>query len=136
MPIFFGLFTMLRASYELRHQPAFLWIQDLSQPDHAIYMGITKLPLLGDGLEYLNILPLVMMALWVVSAFSAPLPDDPQQRSMQKMMRFMPLMFGIMLYSYASGLALYMCVSALWTVIEQRIIKAKYGTIAAGTSPM
>ncbi len=136
MPIFFGLFTMLRASYELRHQPAFLWIQDLSQPDHAIHLGITNLPLFGNGLEYLNILPIVMMLLWVLSAFSAPLPEDPQQRSMQKMMRFMPLMMGIFLYSYASGLALYMCVSALWTVIEQRIIKAKYGTLAAGTSPM
>lgn len=136
MPIFFGLFTMLRASYELRQQPAFSFIQDLSQPDHAVYLGLKHLPFLGDGLEYLNILPLVMMALWVVSAFSAALPEDPQQRSMQKMMRFMPLLFGVMLYTYASGLALYMCVSALWTVIEQRIIKAKYGTIAAGTSPM
>ena len=86
--------------------------------------------------EYFNLLPLIMMVLWGVNAFRTKLPDDPQQRTQRKMMRFMPLMFGIMLYSYASGLALYMCVSALWTVIEQRIIKAKYGTIAAGTSPM
>ena len=35
IPIFFGLFSALRASIELRQAP-WLWVPDLSQPDHLI----------------------------------------------------------------------------------------------------
>ncbi|MEZ5988521.1 MAG: membrane protein insertase YidC [Planctomycetota bacterium] len=130
MPIFFGLFTMLRASYELRHAPAFLWIQDLSQPDRLFSLGLPGM------FSHFNLLPLLMMALWTYSAFSTTLPEDPQQRSVQRMMRFMPLIFGVMLYNYASGLALYMVASATWTIVEQRVIKKKYGSVAPGASPI
>jgi membrane protein insertase Oxa1/YidC/SpoIIIJ len=37
-----------------------------------------------------------------------------------------------MLYNYASGLALYMTISALWSTIEMRIIKKKLGGTAPG----
>ncbi|MCB9890601.1 MAG: membrane protein insertase YidC [Planctomycetes bacterium] len=136
MPVFIGLFTMLRASFELRHQPFLLWIKDLSLPDRAMHLGITDLPLLGNGLEYLNVLPLIMAVLWGLNMFGQPLPEDPQQRSMQRMMRFMPFVFVIFLYNYASGLALYMCVSALWTLFEQRIQRKRYGDMATAGTPM
>lgn len=136
MPVFIGLFTMLRASFELRHQPFMLWIKDLSLPDRALRLGMTDLPLIGNSLEYLNILPLVMAVLWGLNMVGQPLPEDPQQRSMQRMMRFMPFVFVIFLYNYASGLALYMCVSALWTLFEQKLQRKKYGDMATAGSPM
>ena len=49
IPIFFGLFTMLRQAVELRNA-SFLWVHDLSQPD-----TIAHIPGLGWPI---NILPL------------------------------------------------------------------------------
>ena len=49
IPIFFGLFTMLRQTVELRNA-SFLWVHDLSQPD-----TVGHIPILGWPL---NILPL------------------------------------------------------------------------------
>ncbi|HHI80106.1 MAG TPA: membrane protein insertase YidC [Planctomycetes bacterium] len=124
MPVFLGLFTMLRASFELRHQPFVGWINDLSQPDRFLFLGNHNLPIVP---HYLNLLPILMMVFWVWSAFSQKPATDPQQRQTQQMMRFMPLIFGLMLYNYASGLALYMCVSAIWSLLEQKIVRKRMG---------
>jgi YidC/Oxa1 family membrane protein insertase len=42
---------------------------------------------------------------------------------MQKMMMFMPILFGFFLYNYAAGLSLYMITTSLFGVIEQTVIK-------------
>ena len=67
-----------------------------------------------------------------------PLPTDPQQRQMQQMMRFMPLIFAVMLYNYASALLLYMVTSMTWSLIESTIVKKILGPVdpsAAGMAP-
>jgi YidC/Oxa1 family membrane protein insertase len=135
-PVFIGLFLMLRTSYEMFHQPFALWITDLSVPDRLFYIGLEDLPLLGDSLAYFNLLPVLMVLLWGVNAFRMPLPDDPQQRQQQQIMRFMPIMMGIFLYNYASGLALYMVISALWTLIEQTIVRKKFGPVTGMPTTM
>ena len=139
MPIFIGLFMMLRTSFELRHEPFFSWITDLSMPDRLFYLGgpdlknaIGCIPFPLPDFTYLNLLPILFTTLWVVNSFGQKISEDPQQRQMQKMMRFMPIMFAVMLYNYASGLALYMTISALWSTIEMRIIKKKLGGTAPG----
>lgn len=123
MPVFLGLFTMLRASFPLRHQPFVGWINDLSQPDRLAALGLPYVP-------YLNLLPLLMLTLWIINAFRTPLSDDPQQKQQQRMMRWMPMVFGVMLYGYASGLALYMTASAIWSLVEQRVVRKKVGKVA------
>ncbi|MFQ5504141.1 MAG: membrane protein insertase YidC [Planctomycetota bacterium] len=123
MPIFFGLFTMLRASIALRHQPFVGWISDLSEPDRLFHIE-HSLPVVPKDI---NLLPLLMMSLWIYNSFNTPLSQESQQRQQQQIMRFMPLIFGVMLYNYASGLSLYMTISALWSLVEQRIVKKKTG---------
>ncbi len=121
IPIFIGLFTALRTSYDLRQEPFFGWLDDLSQPDQLFYLGF------GDVVPYFNLLPLLMVGLWWWLQSGTPLPTDPQQRQMMKIMRFMPLMFGVMLYNYASGLMVYMITSSLFALVEQRIVKRVLG---------
>ncbi len=117
-PVFIGLFQILRTSFELRHQPFFGWIDDLSQPDA---LGLPfALPLLGATL---NVLPLLMMASMVVHTKLMPKPADPQAAQMQKMMLFMPFIFGVFLYSYASGLSLYMLTNALLGIVQAKFLK-------------
>ena len=46
-----------------------------------------------------------------------------QQAKMQKMMMWMPVMFGFMLYSYPAGLSLYMITSSAVGIFEIKVIK-------------
>ena len=79
-----------------------------------------------------------MMGLWYWAQSSTPLPTDPQQRQMMKIMRFMPFLIGIMLYNYASGLMLYMITSSAWALVEMRITRRLLGPMpaAGGIAPM
>ena len=120
MPVFIGLFSALRTASELRHQPFFGWIDDLSRPDELLYLG-WDIPILG--MEYLNLLPILMVVLWILQQRGMPQPTDEQQARMQKMMMFMPIMFGFLLYNYAAGLSLYMITSSGLGIFEQRVIK-------------
>jgi len=127
MPIFIGLFQALRSSILLRHEPFFGWIEDLSQPDALIDFGgpLVDFPLLSS-MTTLNILPIIMVVLWVFHQRSMPKPTDPQQAQMQKMMAMMPIIFGFVLYNYAAGLSLYMIMSSLIGIFEQQVIRKRW----------
>jgi YidC/Oxa1 family membrane protein insertase len=113
MPVFFGFFTMIRSAIELRGA-RFLWIADLSKPDTLFMIPGTAFPF--------NLLPLLMggSMLWQ-SHLTPPSPGmDPTQA---KMMRYMPLMFLVFLYTYSSGLALYWTVNNVLTIVQTKLTK-------------
>jgi YidC/Oxa1 family membrane protein insertase len=118
MPVFFGLFSALRTAFDLRQAPFYGYITDLSRPDEMF--GLPKLPLLPDSF---NLLPILMVVLWIVQQMGMPKPADEQAARMQKMMMFMPVVFGFMLYNYAAGLSLYMITTSGCSIIEQKLIK-------------
>lgn len=104
LPVFFGFYRMLGTAIELRNSK-FFWVHDLSQPDTLFH--ISGFPV--------NILPLCMTAssIWMMAI--TPKSGD---KSQQKMMMFMPLIFLYVCYNYASGLALYLMVSNLFSVAQ------------------
>jgi len=106
IPIFFGLFTMLRQAVELRNAN-FLWVKDLSQPD-----TIAHIPGLGWPI---NILPLIMAAtsFWMMRV--TPKSGDANQ---QRVMMFMPLIFIVFCYNFAAALALYYTTQNLFTILQ------------------
>lgn len=106
IPIFFGLFIMLRQAVELRNS-SFLWIRDLSQPD-----TVAHLPGLGWPI---NILPILMAATSVWMMRVTPKSGDPMQ---QRMMTFMPIIFVIFTYNFAAALALYYTTQNLITIVQ------------------
>jgi YidC/Oxa1 family membrane protein insertase len=120
IPVFFGLFSALRTSFDLRQAPFLGWIHDLSEPDRFMYLGL-NVPLLD--LEYLNILPPLMVVLWILQQKVMPKPTDEQALRMQKMMMWMPILFGFFLYNYAAGLSLYMITTSIFGILEQTVIK-------------
>ncbi len=139
IPIFFGLFAALRASIDLR-QAAWLWVPDLSQPDHMIRFDdpvSNPLSLCGlipgcgscvggaPALTGLHLLPILMTIAWFLNSYLMPKPatSDPQMEQQRKMMLFMPILFGFMMYGYAAGLSLYWLVSSTIGIIEGRIIR-------------
>jgi YidC/Oxa1 family membrane protein insertase len=111
IPIFFGLFTMLRQAVELRGA-SFLWIRDLSQPDTVAHL---------PGLDWpINVLPLIMAATSFWMTHLTPKSGDPTQ---QRMMMFTPLIFIIFCYNFAAALALYYTTQNLLTVLQLYVNK-------------
>lgn len=127
IPIFVGFFSAIRTLYELRHEPFFLWVTDLSKPDELFtFASSFHLPLVGE-VRGLNVLPLIMMAMWVVTQIvmqkNMPRPSDPQQAQVQKFAMVLSTVIGLTLYNYASGLSLYAITSSTITVLEQTLIR-------------
>src|ERR1019366_2344976 len=124
MPVFFGFFTMIRSAIELRGAH-FLWAADLSKPDTLFMIpGITFIPFgisTPAGLPF-NLLPLLMGGAMLWQSHLTP-PSPGMAPAQAKMMRFMPLLFLGFLYTYSSGMALYMVVSTLASVLQTKMTK-------------
>jgi len=135
MPIFLGLFFVLRTAPELRQADFILWIHDLSRPDRLIGPDRFHFQLPCVPISGLNILPILMTAAWFLQQRMMPKPQDPQQRQTQQMMLFMPIMFGFMLYNFAAGLSLYWLTNSVLGIVEQKIIRKALHLGPAGVQP-
>lgn len=124
MPVFIALYRMLWNAFELRGAP-FLWVKDLSQPDHLFHMPWLKsLPFVGTYLEYFNLLPILMGIAMVVSVKIMPASGPAQNPTQKMMMTFMPVFFAIICYPMAAGLNLYVLTSTLLGMLQQRFVRA------------
>jgi YidC/Oxa1 family membrane protein insertase len=127
MPIFIGMYSVFEMSIDLRRAPFFGWIKDLSEPDRLLggaWGYHIPLPILPDiHLDALNLLPILMTVTWFLQAFWTPRSPDPQMAQQQKMMMYMPIVFGLSCYGLASGLSLYFLSNSLLSMAEQKIIK-------------
>jgi YidC/Oxa1 family membrane protein insertase len=111
IPIFFGFYSMLGTAIELRNS-SFLWVGDLSQPDTIAHV-------LGFPI---NILPIVMAGTMVWQMVITPKTGDAMQ---QRIFYFMPLIFLVFCYNYASGLALYWTTQNLFSIVQLYLTRNK-----------
>ncbi|MBI4584398.1 MAG: YidC/Oxa1 family insertase periplasmic-domain containing protein [Planctomycetes bacterium] len=118
LPVWIGLINTLGVSLDLRQAP-FLWIKDLSQPDRLFVFDHS----IGFLPTDLNILPVLYVALMMVQQKMQPKPTDPQAQQTQKMMSIMMIAFGFIFYGFASGLLVYFLASAIFGLIETKVIK-------------
>jgi YidC/Oxa1 family membrane protein insertase len=123
IPIFFALFSSLRVEYTIR-SASFLWIDDLSGPDKLIEFG-QSFNLFVLQVSSLNILPLLMVALSLWHVRQMPPPADDQQAQQQKMMKWLPVIFAVILYNYTAALSLYMVLSSVIAIVESRIVRSR-----------
>jgi len=111
-PIWIALSTVILSSVDLYHR-SFLYLKDLASPDP--YM----------------ILPLAITALmWGQQQLSQvnTANMDPAQ---QQTMKFMPLIMGLLFFAFPSGLAVYVFVNTLLSILQQWLIRRSSGTGAA-----
>jgi YidC/Oxa1 family membrane protein insertase len=130
-PIWIALWSALQSTFELR-QAGFLrfgsvhltWIADLSQPDNLVTFS-HPLPLLFFTVHQINILPLLMAVVYFINSATQPMPPTttPEQAQQRKMMKWMSLLFPVMLYIGPSGLNLYILTSTTIGIIESKIIR-------------
>jgi YidC/Oxa1 family membrane protein insertase len=104
IPVFIALYNVLQNTFEMRHAPFFLWIQDLSAKD-PIYFT-----------------PLLMGATMVIQQKMTPTAADPNQA---KMFMLMPVMFTFLFLSFPSGLVLYWLVTNVLSIAHQYYLNKK-----------
>ncbi len=139
-PIWIALYAMLYYAIELRHQPAFYglfqavsggswgFLADLSSADRFISFfdepQVIRLIMISFDYSSLNILPLLMAVVFFFQQkFTTPPPANEQAAQQQKIMKFMVLLFPIMLYSAPSGLTLYILASTAAGVLDSYIVR-------------
>ena len=108
LPIFLGLYFMLRTSSEMRLQ-SFLWIKDLSVSDTIAHIG--SFPV--------NILPLLMGITMFFQMKATPTPT--MDNAQQKILQWMPFIFLVFCYSFPAALVLYCTIKNLLTILQQYI---------------
>ncbi len=117
IPVFIGLYQGLLRSLELRGA-SFLWIKDLSLPDHTFKLPV-NLPFLG---EYLNLFPIIMaLLMFFQQKFTQPQTSGGEHQKI--LMLFFPLFLGVIFYNFPSGLVLYWLINSLLTFIYQYRLK-------------
>lgn len=115
LPIFFALFRMIPNAIELRGAQ-FLWACDLSKPDTILLLPGLMFPL--------NPLPLLMGATMFIQARMQP-PSPGMDPAQQAILKYMPLIFMVFLYTQPAGLTLYWTVQNLLTILQTKLTKAK-----------
>jgi len=108
IPIFIGLYYMLRSASEIRFQP-FLWVKDLSMPDTVGYLGSSPI----------NIMPLLMGVTMVVQMKVTPMPSTDSAQ--QKIFMLVPFIFLFFCYNFPAALVLYWTVQNLFTIIQNKL---------------
>lgn len=109
IPVFISLYYVLGSSVELRGAPWILWVHDLAVRDPYF------------------ILPAIMMVTMFLQMRLNPTPPDPVQA---KVMMFMPLIFGGMMFFFPAGLVLYWCVNNILSIAQQWYITKKMADLA------
>jgi len=133
IPVFFALYKVLYTTIEMRHQPFFGWIKDLSAPDPlTILTGFGlfhwQVP---EILHFFNIgiWPLIMGVTMYLQQKLNPAPTDPVQA---RVFQFLPIMFTFMLAPFSAGLVIYWAWSNTLSIAQQYYIMRKHGAQIGG----
>jgi YidC/Oxa1 family membrane protein insertase len=134
IPIFYALYKVLLVSVEMRHQPFFGWIKDLSAPDPLTPVNLFGL-LHFTPPQYLaiGILPILVGATQWASMKLNPQPMDPAQA---QIFAIMPWFLVFIMAPFAAGLQLYWITNNLLTLAQQSWLYRKYGLHLADTHPV
>jgi len=120
IPIFFALYKVFFTTIEMRHEPFFGWIQDLSAPDPtSIFNLFGLIPIDLPGFLMIGVWPCLMLLTMLVQKKLNPPPQDKLQRDM---MNIFPFFITFIMAKFASGLVIYWTFSALISVLQQMYI--------------
>ena len=141
MPIWFGLYqALIQLSTEGLLNQGFFWLPSLAGPVASntidgfppswIYPFIDGVPPLGwaNTIAYLILPVLLIVSQVYMQQMMTPPTTDPQQQSMQSIMKFMPFMFGYFALIVPSGLTLYWFTSNILALVQQYFTKTQMQT--------
>ncbi len=120
IPFFFAIYKMLFVTIEMRHQPFFGWIQDLSERDPtSIFNLFGLIPWDPPSFLLIGLWPCLMGLSMYLQQKLNPTPPDPIQA---KIFMFFPLFLTVILAPFPSGLVIYWTVNNVLTMAQQYVI--------------
>jgi YidC/Oxa1 family membrane protein insertase len=120
IPFFFAIYKMLYVTLEMRHQPFFGWIKDLSDRDPtSIFNLFGIIPWDPPTFLMIGAWPILMGISMYIQQKLNPTPPDPIQA---KIFMFFPIFLTIILAPFPSGLVVYWTVNNVLTITQQWII--------------
>jgi len=120
IPVFFALYKVLFVTIEMRHQPFFGWIRDLSDKDPTSVFNLFGLiPWDPPSFLIIGAWPIAMgISMWVQQKLN-PAPPDPIQA---KIFMFFPIFLTVILAPFPSGLVVYWTINNILTMAQQVVI--------------
>ncbi|MCW5696181.1 MAG: membrane protein insertase YidC [Bauldia sp.] len=124
IPVFFALYKVLYVTIEMRHQPFFGWIQDLSAPDPTSFINLFGLlPFEAPAIIMIGVWPILMgITMWVQMRLNPQTPGAPQW-----IFHLLPIVFTFMLSSFPAGLVIYWTWNNLLSIAQQSFIMRRHG---------
>ena len=120
IPFFFAIYKMLFVTIEMRHQPFFGWIKDLSERDPtSIFNLFGLIPWDPPSFLIIGAWPVFMGVTMYLQQKLNPTPPDPIQA---KIFMFFPLFLTVILAPFPSGLVIYWTINNVLTMAQQYVI--------------
>lgn len=128
IPVFFALYKVLFVTIEMRHEPFYGWISDLSAPDPtSIFNLFGLIPIDLPSFLTIGAWPIIMgVTMWLQQKLN-PAPTDPMQA---KIMSFLPIIFTFLLATFPAGLVIYWAWSNSLGILQQWVIMRQAGVKA------
>ena len=125
IPVFFSIYKVLFVTIDMRHQPFFGWIKDLSAPDPtSLFNLFGVIPWDPPQLLMIGIWPIIMgLTMFIQMQMNPPAPDPIQRRVFQ----LMPIMFTFLLASFPAGLVIYWAWNNFLSLLQQGVIMSRHG---------
>jgi YidC/Oxa1 family membrane protein insertase len=111
IPVFFAFYQVLQMAIELRHAPFYGWIQDLSSMDPYF------------------VTPLLMGVAMLVQQKLTP--TTGMDKTQEKILMFMPIMFTAMMLTLPAGMTLYMLTNTVFGIMQQKWLYRKLDKLEA-----
>ena len=111
IPVFIAFYNVLSQAIELRHAPFFGWIQDLSAADPYYITPI-----------------LLAVAMFVQQKLT---PTPGMDKTQERIMMMMPIVFSLMMLSLPAGMVLYMITNTIVSIAQQQWLNHRLKNVAA-----
>jgi YidC/Oxa1 family membrane protein insertase len=123
IPIFFALYKLLMLTIEMRHQPFYLWLKDLSAPDPSTALLFQSIGITLPAFLAIGVLPILLgVTMWLMQKLNPQPMDDVQKQ----VFAIMPWMMMFLFASLGAGLQLYYVVSNTLTIFQQKWLYSKH----------
>ncbi len=120
IPIFFALYKVLMLAIEMRHEPFYGWIRDLSAPDTATILNLFGLlDFTPPGFLAIGVLAVTLgVTMWLQFKLN-PAAMDPMQ---QQIFMIMPWVLMFVMAPFAAGLLIYWIANNVLTLAQQKYL--------------
>lgn len=126
IPVFFALYKVLFVTIEMRHQPGFFWVNDLSAPDPLLIFNLFGLvPWDPPSFLAVGVWPVIMgVSMFFQQRLTMTTAMDPLQ---QRILMAMPFVFIFIMARFPAGLVIYWTWNTVLSALQQWMIMRRHG---------